>query len=329
MDSACSKYNIFKKGSSSILEIDPETGRCKKFNECSQEMLYEIEWYRNIPQDLQQVTAKVVGYHKDMKNPYIELLNYDQQSLNNIFATENIEIEEWDKILKQLFTIHNKLQRYKLDLDSQTVKQILEDVYIHECTKQIDSLRNTVEFKWYFNTKIRINDQVYPGLNTILTFIPLLVPKLLINIECFSLVHGDYVLDNMLYCQKLNRLILIDPRSNIWGHGLYGDQRYDMARLSQSIIGKYDYIKQNRYQFFKTETYGVYKIEKSKTDQELENLFLSQLNKKYDFNEITFIESLLFLAEIPTYQGTNEQKHVMLMSGIEKFFSCVKRFGIC
>jgi hypothetical protein len=62
-------------------------------------------------------------------------------------------------------------------------------------------------------------------------------------------MHGDFCLSNILYDSRVQRIRVIDPRGFVAAGqpSIYGDLRYDMAKLVHSIIGRYDQIIAGRY----------------------------------------------------------------------------------
>ncbi len=63
-----------------------------------------------------------------------------------------------------------------------------------------------------------------------------------------AIVHGDFCFSNILYDSRTRRIRVIDPRGLIGGKAsIYGDLRYDLAKLAHSIVGRYDQIVAGRY----------------------------------------------------------------------------------
>jgi len=61
-------------------------------------------------------------------------------------------------------------------------------------------------------------------------------------------MHGDFCFSNILYSPRLRRIRVIDPRGSFGeGASLYGDTRYDLAKLAHSVVGRYDQIIAGRY----------------------------------------------------------------------------------
>ncbi len=62
-----------------------------------------------------------------------------------------------------------------------------------------------------------------------------------------SVMHGDFCFSNILYNARVRRIKAIDPRGSVGeAPSLYGDPRYDLAKLSHSIVGRYDQIVAGR-----------------------------------------------------------------------------------
>lgn len=58
-----------------------------------------------------------------------------------------------------------------------------------------------------------------------------------------SVMHGDLCFSNLLYDSRVRRVRALDPRGLVGARpGIYGDLRYDLAKLAHSIVGRYDQI---------------------------------------------------------------------------------------
>jgi hypothetical protein len=63
-----------------------------------------------------------------------------------------------------------------------------------------------------------------------------------------SAMHGDLCFSNILYDSRNRRIKAIDPRGLVGRTpSLYGDLRYDLAKLAHSVVGRYDQIIAGRY----------------------------------------------------------------------------------
>ncbi len=66
------------------------------------------------------------------------------------------------------------------------------------------------------------------------------------NCDSFAFIHGDCTFSNLMIRED-NRPVLIDPRGYFGFTELYGDVRYDWAKLYYSIVGNYDQFNLKRF----------------------------------------------------------------------------------
>ena len=64
-----------------------------------------------------------------------------------------------------------------------------------------------------------------------------------------SVMHGDFCFTNIFYDFRTMRIRTIDPRGGMQDdeESIWGDWRYDLAKISHSLIGGYDLILAGRY----------------------------------------------------------------------------------
>jgi aminoglycoside phosphotransferase (APT) family kinase protein len=64
-----------------------------------------------------------------------------------------------------------------------------------------------------------------------------------------TVMHGDLCYSNILFDPRSIQVRMIDPRGRTLDGqvSVYGDSRYDLAKLSHSVVGKYDSIIAGRY----------------------------------------------------------------------------------
>lgn len=73
----------------------------------------------------------------------------------------------------------------------------------------------------------------------------------------YTIIHGDCTFSNTLVDDK-NQIWMIDPRGTFGGNKIYGDPRYDWAKLYYSAVGNYDKINSQQFKVTTTDKCGVY-----------------------------------------------------------------------
>lgn len=68
------------------------------------------------------------------------------------------------------------------------------------------------------------------------------VPRELFDITQFNIIHGDLCFANIMVDNTFSFIKVIDPRGKFGDFDIYGDYRYELAKLFHSVDGKYDFI---------------------------------------------------------------------------------------
>jgi hypothetical protein len=109
------------------------------------------------------------------------------------------------------------------------------------------------------------------------------IEKLKINCHQFAFIHGDCTFSNLMVRED-NSPVLIDPRGYFGFSELYGDVRYDWAKLYYSVVGNYDQfnLKRFRLEIGDTPDKGVHLQITSNHWEELENDFFDMTGADTD-----------------------------------------------
>ena len=65
---------------------------------------------------------------------------------------------------------------------------------------------------------------------------------MLYEVDTFNIIHGDLCFANIMVDTNLSFIKVIDPRGKFGTYDIYGDFRYELAKLFHSVDGKYDFI---------------------------------------------------------------------------------------
>jgi hypothetical protein len=130
-------------------------------------------------------------------------------------------------------------------------------------------------------------------------------------------IHGDLCFSNILFDVNNQIIRLIDPRGSFGKKGIWGDARYDIAKLRHSVCGLYDYIVANMFEL--QQTGGEFNGRVCATGtQNVVALSFDRLvaGLGYDLNDVRFIEGLLFISMLPLHQGHLERQRMMYLTGL-------------
>ncbi len=219
-----------------------ENGCVRKTGRPFEKISAEANWFINLPSSLRSFCPQFIDAgSEDNGHPYYSLEYLPLPPLNDVFVHGKNPAFFWDKIFKLcdnfLICCHGQ------HLEQETVKQIAlssaklakekTNARLQDFCKQADYID--------YDVPMSFNGEQLPTLRFIIE-------------HCFSewgksdskpgVSHGDFCLSNILFDSRSDRIKVIDPRG-LDANGdftNFGDLRYDLAKLTHSVIGLYDHI---------------------------------------------------------------------------------------
>ena len=232
----------------------------------------EANWYQLAPPAIKVHTPNFLGVHHNQDGSFlgysIEYLYLS--SLSELFVFSELGKLSWNVIIDSIFNLLGKM--YDIKSSKLQTKFDAKAFYLGKTTSRLQQFSESVGFD--LEQPLVINGIETPSLTEIATSTYNNIAPIKDEYLCFS--HGDLCLSNILYDFRSNNVKIIDPRG-IDGEDnftLYGDIRYDIAKLAHSIVGKYDFIVA------------------SKIELDVNN---NQFNIKFPKNDKKFAEDLFWI----------------------------------
>lgn len=117
-----------------------------------------------------------------------------------------------------------------------------------------------------------------------------------------TISHGDLCFSNILYSTQNRCMRFIDPRGADDTDGLYLDAYYDIAKLSHSICGAYDFINHDLVDLSLTRDLRLQMIFPRRPDPDCKDYFLQRMQELgFDSDLIRLYEASLFLSMLPLH----------------------------
>jgi capsule biosynthesis phosphatase len=242
----------------------------------------EIYYYKFLPYQLKDLFPYFFNY--DDQNKWYEMEKINGIATSKLYINQELTYEMLNNIIGSLNRIH--VFEYKNEENNIN----FYDNYVNKLKQR------------YASYNYDVFDKSFELYN-------LLIDKLTIYEQCnranISMIHGDFVLTNVLI-NNYNKIKLIDVRGKI-GNTLtiYGDKLYDYAKLYQSLIG-YDEIlndiilspkyKQNILNHFKC-------------------IFIAKFNNDY-WKDLQYITASLLFTLIPLHNNDKCIKYYNLIKSI-------------
>ena len=306
------------------IRIDKERGILTKYSDKKEKFIGEIKWYLKIPSDIEYIRPRIFDYSTAYEHPYISMEYYAYHTIHELYLYSDLTRTQWVDIFKRIRFVIRDLQRYTVR--DEKIKNSLNEMYLSKTIKRLKEIKSDKEFNDYFNNTIIINGKRYKNLNEIICNIESAVPDVLFDIDYFNIIHGDLCFSNIMIDSDFNFIKVIDPRGAFGSHDIYGDPRYELAKLFHSIDGKYDYIIKDLFDVSFTNTTINYSIREREREYDLYKIFLDVFDDEIRNNRkaVELIEALLFLSMIPLHSESIKQQMVMLATGLDILNRVVK-----
>jgi len=282
----------------------------------------EAEWFKKIPPAIKKYTPQLIstGFDKNGKLFYtLEYLPY--LPINEIFVHGRNSIVFWNKQFDLFFKYLEDSRKSVDDIECAIYEKVLFDsksLYESKTLSRLNEFSKS-EYLDFQNFEILINNKKILLKNIVDDCINRTLNLPLVP----AILHGDFCFSNILYDSRSQKIKVIDPRGMNYNKEMtiYGDQKYDFAKLTHSIIGLYDFIIAGRYEIKEHvdgREYIYFEVdERLETIQKVffERKFLSDISVK----DIIPLVVLLFLSMLPLHKDRPDRQKAMILNAFRLY----------
>lgn len=237
-----------------------------------------------------------------------------------------MDSEEFEELLNRLFFFLKN--RNKKQVTKEEYQAVEEQLYVTKVRKRLAELQKN-DYYHTFEAYLT-NGTKYQSVESVFEWYERLyaqVMKRCQNPSELVIGHGDLCFSNMLYHKETKTLRLIDPKGAFTEEELWTNPFYDVAKLSHSICGKYDFFNSGLYDIKIQNDCGI----NLKVDFD-NSMFLSVFKQKlqeegFDYLQIRLYEASLFLSMLPLHMDNPQKVFAFLLNALtilEEVESCLK-----
>lgn len=300
------------------LAIDETLGTITKRSKHPEKFIDEINYLRLLPRELGVLFPRVIDYSIAWSDPWVRLEYYGYPSLAEVFLFENVDAGIWERVFAHL----DQILREHLGAHARPLRTgDVWDMYVGKTQKRLATLRAQPELGALIAHEgdVVINGVTLPNL-------PLLWPRIEAEVRRLEtttrgcVIHGDLCLSNILYDLRSRTCKLIDPRGSFGTVGIYGDQRYDLAKLWHSIHGLYDFIANDLFRVSLHGTTIELSVRATAAHKEIESRFASVFFRDAgERRDVQLITALLF-ASMPALHYDKPQRQLAMYARALQLF---------
>ena len=276
----------------------------------------EIQWYNSIPASITQYTPRLLSEfsNNDLCGYRLEYLYLS--SLSELCVFGSLPVFVWDKIFSACEEFLDDCRALPAkDFNRQVVMQMYTEKTKIRMLEYLQCNELDVNAPWV------INGEVFPTLNELINITDKLIS--VSDGSGVSLIHGDFCFSNILYDFRTQRVKVIDPRGvDVNGEcTIYGDRRYDVAKLTHSMLGSYDYIVAGKYFM---EQHSPTNFSFNILDSRSESARLSFMKKKFAGVDVASKENIaitiqLFISMLPLHNDCVDRQKAFLCNSFRLY----------
>jgi hypothetical protein len=317
------KYHNLRHFNSLI--YDAQNAKVTKKSENKEAFRHQVRWFKQLPDELSSFLPRIYE-SSDGISPFITMELLSLPTLGDLFLNSSIDLGSWSNVVTKINYINNVFSKYKFI--SNLNESLAREIYVVKTVKRIkefiEKKPKAIDYKIeHCNEKISLNDVM----NTIEDYVKKLS---LLKLDKLVPIHGDFCFSNLLYDKRARHIKLIDPRGEFGIPGIYGDCRYDKAKLMHSYSGLYEFITADKFNLEVIDD-NILKcnFEKSEYHEKVKSIFnLSLFKDEQEFQECEAIQALLFLSMLPLHSDKPLRQLAMLHNGLilySKNYNLIKK----
>jgi hypothetical protein len=293
----------------------------KKSSSIKYKIIAEAEWYENLPKELQIYTPKLLGKFSNSGISGYETEYLYLTPLSDLATFGRLPNYVWQRIFQCCDDFLLTAKKFKPEQELKNLDQLFlsktqERLLVFGKESGIDLSRS-----W------RLGDNQIPSISKIAEDAASCIPRSSHNF--IQVIHGDFCFSNILYDFRANIIKLIDPRGIMPEETptIFGDVRYDIAKLYHSVIGCYDLIVSGYYEINHFTDYSVDLT--LPTDLQLQQR--QEIFKERSFADLSITEAcahpisiLLFLSMLPLHADNEDRQTALLANAFRLYLELDK-----
>ena len=305
------------------VRIDDCRGIVRKSSTNAEKLLNEMKWYMELPKALRYIAPRIFDYSIAKAEPFMEMEYYSYPALNDVYLFGNLDLSAWKRVFEAIETVVLQMHSHRFQpANAQELPDAMRAMYEQKTAARLKPIIEDPRFERFCGESVTINGEPCMGISQSLRLLPDLAEALgLYSLNYFTVIHGDLCLSNILYDRRNSFIRVIDPRGEFGEVGVFGDMRYDLAKLSHSLEGDYDFMVNGLVDTEWTRRGFQFSPQLDGRHRDIKGLFHRWLTKQFGqyYDHIKLIESLLFLSMAPLHADRFASQEAFIARGLQIF----------
>ena len=214
-------------------------GCVKKTGNQSEKIKAEYTWFANVPTKLKRFCPQLIDAGTDALGQAFYINEYlPLPPLNEVFVHGTNPIFYWDKVFSLCSNFLEICHQFDRAIDVNALGD--NDLAGSKTWQRLEAFCNQSNYPGIDAPNV-INGK---KIHSIRTIVHACVTHVGNDEPILGILHGDFCFSNILFDSRMGNIKVVDPRglSKLGLPLSHGDLRYDLAKLTHSVIGLYDFI---------------------------------------------------------------------------------------
>jgi hypothetical protein len=298
-------YNSFEKLPGGILLKKSKSDR----------LVDEIKYYLSIPPNLENYFPRMfkssLAFDSNQFNR-MWLEYYPYPTLGSLLIGNSPC--NWDDIFDQLKEVMSQFQT-EFDTSSNDVTKFSRQMYIEKTEREFANWMQMCP-DICSTDGLTINGKTYLNFHKIWPVVKEYIEQNMLS-YISTMIHGDMCFSNILYHPEVGPRF-IDMRGSFGKPGIYGDIRYDVAKLLHSLDGSYEYFINQKFDLTQVSnseyTLNVWQfINYSNT---VRHEFNERILSNFNQTQIKIIQGTIFVGMCARHFDSEIRQRALYLTGI-------------
>lgn len=313
------KAKLVSSRSFNRIRISLEDGVLSKQSEDGDKLTREVDYVNMLPPSIQVYFPRVLTRRPATADApgLVQMEYYGYPTVAECLLYWDLTADNWRRLFVRLEAV---LQRFRA-FPSSIGAAAFEEFYFTKVVERLEKFLATLDpdLRRKFEGEIVINGRTCRPFTVLLEEVRSRIAGMYREKD-FYIMHGDFCFNNLLYDVPSGVVRLIDPRGSFGARcvGIYGDCKYDLAKLKHSAEHGYDFLVNGLFDLRVTDHHFDYAIaarECCTLVATLSRELIARLG--HDNAEIELLTSLLFLSMCPLHSEDRNRQLAMYVHGLK------------
>ncbi len=290
--------------------------RLRKSSTDKRKIKSEYQYYHLLPDHMKVWFVMPFDYQEDDTSASYAMERLHMTDLAIKWVHGSIGMEEFGQILDMYLYFFR--ERSRMEVTRRAYRQVNETLYVRKVRQRLDTLKTLPEYEKI--ARFMKADDRLGTVDVIFDRYLRLKEKVEERVDhpCISVIgHGDSCFANTMYDHPTRTMKFIDPKGALTEEELWTDPYYDIAKLSHSICGNYDFFNNAMFDITVDEQFRCH-LSIPSHNTEYKEVFRRKLEGEgYDYLMVRVYEVSLFLSMLPLHIDRPHKVFGLLLNAVE------------